>query len=123
MKFNKTVPAKTVLTISTAFIIVYLLTKWHWAIIIALIIGLIGIFSAYLSKKLDFLWMKLIWLINLIVPNILLGIIFYLFLFPISVLSKVFGRNQPLNLKNKNNSSNFKNCNKSFDKASFEKTW
>ncbi|MBI4945058.1 MAG: hypothetical protein HY840_01505 [Bacteroidetes bacterium] len=122
MKKIKTNPIKTVLTISMGFIIVYLITKWNWAIFVSLLIGLIGIFSNYLSKKIDFIWMKIAWLLGLIVPNILLTAIFFLFLFPIAVLARLFSNKDPLNLKNRSNSI-FRNSSKQFDKASFEKTW
>ena len=122
MKKTKTGPTKTVLTISVGFVVLYLITKWNWAILIALMVGLIGIFSTHLSKMIDSLWMKLTWFLNLILPNILLGAIFFLLLFPIAVLSRLFGKNDPLNLKNKT-ASTFRNSNKQFDKASFEKPW
>lgn len=122
MKKLKTDPTKTVLTISIGFTVVYLITKWNWAISVSLVIGLIGILSTYLSKKIDYLWLKLSWILSLIVPNILLGILFYLFLFPISYLSRLFGEKDPLILKNQTDSI-FRNSNKQFDKASFEKPW
>ena len=122
MKKHKTDPTKTVLTITVGFIVLYLFTKWNWTILIASGIGLTGLFSTRLSKIIDFLWMKLAMVLSLIMPNILLSIIFFLFLFPVAVLSRVFGKNDPLNLKDKAG-SNFKDSNRSFDKASFEKTW
>jgi hypothetical protein len=122
MKKQKTDPTKTVLTITVGFIVLYLFTKWNWTISIALAVGLTGLFSTRLSKIIDFLWMKLAMVLNLIMPNVLLSIIFFLFLFPVAVLSRIFGKNDPLNLKDKAG-SNFKNSNRSFDKASFEKTW
>ena len=118
----KTDPTKTVLTISVGFVIIYLITKWHPAIIVSLVVGLTGILSSYLSKKIDWLWMKLSWILSLIVPNIVLAIVFYLFLFPVSVLSKLFGRKDPLILKNKSDSI-FRNRTKEFERTSFEKPW
>jgi hypothetical protein len=122
MKNLKTNPVKTVLTISVGFLLIYVVTKWKGAIFVSLMTGLIGICSDYLSQKIDFLWMKLTWLLSLIVPNILLGIIFYLFLFPISVLSGLFGKKNSLHLKNKADSV-FITVNENFDKTSFEKSW
>lgn len=122
MEKHKTNPAKTVLTISVGFIVVYLITKWNWAILAALIIALIGFFSIRLSKVIDFLWMKFTWLLSLIVLNVLLSAVFFLFLFPIAVLSRLFGNGDPLNLKNKAESV-FIDSNKKFDKSSFEKPW
>lgn len=122
MKNIKTEPTKTVLTIAVGFIVIYFVTKWMPALWVALIVGLIGVFSTYLTEKIDFLWMKLAWVLSLIVPNILLTIIFYLFLFPIALLAKIFGNKDPLRLKN-TGASNFVNCEKEFDKASFEKPY
>jgi hypothetical protein len=113
---------KTILIISVGLVFVYLVTKWKWIIYISLIIGLIGIFSSYLSKKIDFLWMKLTWILSLIVPNIILCIVFYLLLFPLSILSKIFSKKDQLHLKN-NCDSVFISINKDFDKGSFEKPW
>jgi len=121
-KTQKTDPVKTVLTISVGFTVLYFITKWDWTIITALVVGLAGVFSSYLSKKIDFLWMKLAWFLNLIVPNVLLTIIFFLLLFPLALLSRIFGKKDPLILKNKKDSY-FKNCNRQLDKTSFEKPW
>jgi hypothetical protein len=122
MKIQKTDPVKTVLTISVGFMVLYFITKWDWAIITALVVGLAGVFSTYLSEKIDFLWMKLAWVLNLIAPNILLTVIFFLLLFPIAILSRMFGKNDFFNLKDIND-SNFKDSNRQLDKASFEKPW
>ena len=113
---------KTILTISIGFTVVYLITKWNWAISVSLLIGITGILSNYLSEKIAFLWIKLSWVLSLIVPNILLSMIFYLILFPISLLSRITTGKDPLILRNETNST-FRDVNKEFDKASFEKTW
>ena len=122
MKNLKSEPVKTCLTIAMGFVMVYVATKWNGALLISLGVGGIGMFSEYLSKKVDFLWMKLTWVLSLIVPNILLGSVFYLFLFPISVLSKIFGKKDPLLLKNTQNST-YVASNKVFSKVHFEKPW
>ncbi len=122
MKDKKTNITKTILTISVGFVLVYLATKWNWAILVSFVVGLIGIVSTYLSQKIEFLWDKLTWLLSLVVPNILLSAVFYLFLFPVSILSKLFGKKDPLRLRNKG-SSVFVKVDKDFDKTSFEKPW
>ena len=122
MEKIKIEPAKTVLTITVGLTLIYLITGWKWAIPVAFIIGLAGIVSDYLAGKIDFAWMKLAWFLGLIIPNIILAIIFFLFLFPISLLSKIFGNKDPLQLKN-NKESNFVTCEKDFQKAHFEKPW
>jgi len=122
MKTQKTNPKKTVLTICIGLIILYLITKSEWTLMAAMFIGLAGLFSTYLSTKIDYVWMKLSWLLSLIIPNVLLFIIFFFLLFPTALLSRLFGQRDPLNLKNRSQ-SNFKDTNKKFDKFSFEKPW
>lgn len=115
-------PSKTVLTISIGFLIVFLSTKWTWAISVSLIVGLAGVISDYLSSKIDFVWMKLTWALSLIVPNILLGLLFYMLIFPLSILAKVFRKKDPLMVKGGFNST-YIELTKQFNKESFENTW
>ena len=122
MKTQDSNPARTVLTICVGFIVLYLITGWEWTLPVALVIGLAGLFSTYLSTKIDYLWMKLSWLLSLLIPNILLCIIFFFLLLPIALLSRLFGNKDPLNLRNKVQST-FHDSNKQFDKFSFEKPW
>ena len=122
MQKFKSNPSKTVLTISMGFLVMYLFAKWNWAIKVSVIIGLIGVFSTYLSKKIEWLWMGLGGLLGLVVPKILLSIIFYLFLFPIASLSKLFTKTDTLMLKNERKST-FNDSKKEFVKADFEKIW
>lgn len=122
MKLAKSEPAKSVLAITVGFIIIYLATHWKGALTIATLVGLAGVLSSYLARLIDLVWTKLAKLLSLIVPNILLSAIFYLFLFPISLLSKLFGNKDPLRLKNKG-ASMYVDVNHKFDKASIEKPW
>lgn len=122
MKKEKTNPSQTVLTIVVGLIILHFMTGRCWILPVALAIGFAGIFSNYVSEKIDYLWMKLARLLGMIIPNILLALLFFFLLFPIAVLSRFFGQKDPLNLKNKSD-SNFKDVNKEFDKISFKKIW
>ena len=115
-------PVKTVLIITVGFVIVYMATKWTWAIKVSVLIGLLGLLSEYLAKKIDLFWMKLAWVLSLIIPNVLLTIIFYFFLTPLALLSRLFGKKNQLTLKNTERSL-FNDHKIDFDKASFEKPW
>lgn len=115
-------PAKTVLTICLGFLVVFLITKAKWALTTAVIVGLAGLFSDFLAKKIEWLWMKLAQVLALIVPNILLGAIFYLFLFPVALLSRLFGKKDPMRLKN-SSATVWVEKKTGFDAASFEKPW
>ena len=111
----------TILIISMGFLILYLLFLWQWAVYVSLIVGVVGIISSYLSKKIEWGWMKLAKIMGYIIPNILLSIVFFLFLFPISLLSKLFSKD-PLMLSEKYKTY-FIDINKEMDKKSFEKIW
>ena len=115
-------PSKTVLVITVGLLIVFMVTHWQPALISSMLIGIAGMFSQYLAIKIDFLWMKLTWVLSLIVPNILLSIVFYTMLTPIALLSRVFSKKDELFLKN-TRPSLFKEYNKIFDKESFKNPW
>lgn len=117
----KSEPLKTVLVIVLGMMVIYLVNKSKWALLAALLIGVLGVSSPFLAKKIDFLWMKLAWILSLIVPNILLTIIFYFFLTPIALLSRLSQKNS-LYLKN-TESSMFKDTTTKIEKSSFEKSW
>jgi len=66
---SKTDSTKILLTISVGFTVIYLITGHNWAIITSLIIGLIGVFSSYLSDLIAALWMKIAWGVKLYCPQ------------------------------------------------------
>lgn len=119
---KKSNPAQTVLTISMGFLVLFLIYGWYWVLMISLGVGIAGVFSPWLSKKIDFIWMKLAWILSLVIPPVILTIIFYLVLFPLAVLSRLLGNPDPLNLKDRTDSL-FTSSGKTFEKRDFEKIW
>lgn len=113
---------KTILTICIGFLVLFFFTDLKIFLSISLAVGIIALVSEFISKQIEFIWIKLAWVLSLIMPNILLSVIFYIILFPIALLSKLFSKKDPLMLKN-NYSSMFKVTNKTFDKKSFENPW
>jgi hypothetical protein len=114
-------PKSTILVISTGFLIIYLLFSLQWAIYVSLVVSVLGITSYTVSEKIEWLWFKLSKGLGYIIPNIILSIVFYFFLFPISALSKIFNKD-PLMLSRKYNSY-FIDIKKGMDKKNFEKIW
>ena len=117
----KSNPVKTILVIVTGLLIFYFFSKINLLLNIILVLGLIGIFSPFISRKIEYLWFKLAYVLGLIIPNIVLGVIFYFFLFPIALLSRITSKD-PLVLRNNSNTI-YKEVNKSFNKESFKNTW
>ena len=119
---TKTDPIKTVLIIVLGLLILYLKFQLNWILYVALFIAAGGVVSQKITKIIDFLWMKLAWVLSLIVPKIILTIIFYVLLFPIATMAKVLGVKNGIVLKN-NDTSSFKEVNKIFENTTFEKPW
>ncbi len=122
MKKIQSHPTKTVLTICLGFLVVYLITKHRWALTVAVLVCLAGLFSDFLAEKIDWAWGKLTEVLALIVPNILLSAVFYLFLFPVAILARLFGKKDPLMLK-KGPATTWVEKKTGFDAPSFEKPW
>jgi len=53
MEQEKKDPVKTMLTLTVAFIALYIVKKWNWALIAALLTGSTGMFSDFLSRKVE----------------------------------------------------------------------
>jgi hypothetical protein len=122
MKAIKSNPAKTALIISMGFLMVFLIYRLDWAIMVSLSVGLIGALFEGVSKLIEKVWFKLAKILSFIVPNILLAFVFFLFLFPLSLLNKLFRKSDPLKLRN-NSPSLFKNRNELISKSHFENMW
>jgi len=111
----------TVLVISMGFLVLYLLFSWTWAIWVALATGVTGALSGHAARLIETGWMKLGHLLGLIIPNILLGAVFYLVLLPVALLSRISGKD-PLRLSSRYDSYFF-DVNREYDRKGFEKTW
>ena len=122
MKKNKNSnPVNTLLVIVLGFLLVYKLFGYSWSLNISLYIGLLGFISRRFLKIIDYVWHKIALILSYFVPNIILSIIFYFFLLPISLLSKIF-RDDLLRLKNNYNSM-WNSYNRNIDRIYFEKIW
>ena len=115
-------PYQTILVICTGLAIIYLWSQWKWTIWVAVLIGLLGIFSPFMAKKIDYLWMQFAYLLSLFLPNIILSLIYFLLLVPLAMLSRLLNRKDVLQLKESKRST-FKSINKTFQSSSFENPW
>lgn len=111
----------TILTLVIGFLLLYLLFSWRWSLYVSFSIGVIGIISPYLSEKIHKIWIKFSAILGFIVPKILLSIVFYFVLVPISFLFRMFNKD-PLMLSDKYDSY-FITVNRDYDTKSFENTW
>lgn len=108
-------------------IILALLVGWKWTssmffFYATIILSIVVLFSERAMVGVDFLWMKLTWLLSLIIPRVILSLLFYFFLTPLAFLSRIFGDGDPLQLKRPTNSM-FRVEEPLPGATSFEKMW
>ena len=119
---NKVDATKTVLLLVLSGVVFYFIYRQDWMLFVGLVVGVLGLISDTMSFYIDFLWRKLGWLLGLVVPKVILSIVFFIFLTPLAILSRIFGPKDPLHLTFKGGSL-FKVVDKKFHKSHFEKMW
>jgi len=82
------------LIIVTGLLIIYLIKNWTPLIIIAGLIGFVGIFLNKPASWITWLWYKLGDLLGKIIPKIILLIIYFLFLVPLAFFYRLFSKNE-----------------------------
>lgn len=113
---------ETMLVITVGFLLVYVFLKRPVFLDIALIVGLAGIFSFYVSEKVDWFWNKLSLVLGGISNGILLTIVFFLVLTPIGLMRR-WRKKGSLTYFDPGKTSNFSERAHSFTKKDLENTW
>ena len=95
-----------VFSIFFLLISVYLLLNndpiYYWSLFVSFIFLILGLMNSKILSPLNLLWFKFGILLGKIVSPVVMGIIFFLVVTPISILLKIFGKDV-LNLKFNNN--------------------
>ena len=112
---------ETVLVLVLALLVLYYLQKKPVFFFAAVTIGLIGLFMPVLAEKIHWLWMKLAEGLGFVTSKVVLTIIFFVVLVPLSGLSKLF-RKPAIKLKG-DAASSFKNRNFTYTPKSMEDVW
>ena len=81
---------ETCLVISTGLIVFWFIYGAKILLTIALVIGLIGVFVPALAKWVNWAWYKLADVMGFVMSKVLLSIVFFVFLFPVALLAKLF---------------------------------
>jgi hypothetical protein len=111
----------TMLIFAIVLIILYLVNKHVYFLYGALLAGGIGILIPSLSRLIHNLWMKLAEMLGFVMNKVILGIVFFIFLVPVALLSRLFRKN-PLKVK-KNTTTYFSDRNFTYTKKSLEQLW
>ena len=95
-----------VFSIFFLLISVYLLLNndpiYYWSLFVSFIFLVLGLMNSKILSPLNLLWFKFGLLLGKIVSPVVMGIIFFLVVTPISIILKIFGKDV-LNLKFNNN--------------------
>ncbi|KAF0236710.1 MAG: hypothetical protein FD181_2480 [Prolixibacteraceae bacterium] len=95
---------ETSLVLTTGFLLIYLLTQNELFLYLAFAFGITGIFIKLLAKYIAIAWFKLADILNYFMSKIILGTLFFVVLFPISLLYKISNKDK-LRLKKSKDST------------------
>ena len=116
------------IVIGVAFAVLGLLFWWrnksfyHWVLIIAALFLITGFLFPILLKPVHKIWMTFALLIGFVMTRVILLVLFYIVLTPISLISRLFGT-QYLDLKYKDGKNSYwtYRIQKEFNKEIYEK--
>ena len=95
-----------VFSIFFLLVYIYLLLNndsiYYWSLLVSFIFLVLGLMNSKILSPLNLLWFKFGILLGKIVSPIVMGVIFFLVVTPISIILKIFGKDI-LNLKFNNN--------------------
>ena len=129
MKAPKAIREKeleTILTLCVALVVIFFVTKQqhNYLLKIGVVLGLIGMFSTFLTAKISWAWLKVGELMGAVLSKVILSAVFFLFLFPIAMLSRMFnGGKNSLQLKKGNESSYYFTRNHKYEASDLKNVW
>lgn len=89
---------------------------------IAFVIGLVSIFIPVAARAIEWLWLKFALALGWVNSRILLTIVYFVFLMPIALLSRLFTKD-PLMLKAKKSPTLYNTRNHLYKKEDLENIW
>ncbi len=103
---NKEKNLETCLVISTGMILLWFIYGNALFLQIAFALGIIGLFVNPIANWVTWIWYKIADVLGMIVPKILLSLIFFVFLFPVAAIYRLFNSDN-LQLKKKETGSSY----------------
>jgi hypothetical protein len=114
---------QTCLVISTGLLVIYLLHPAKPLVWAAIGLGAVGAFLPGLAHWVDWAWYKLAEGMGWVMSKVLLTLVFFVFLVPMALLSRAFGKKDSLQLKRKNGSSYWTERNHVYEGKDMENVW
>ncbi len=104
MKTDRTKILETSLVLTTGFLVIYFISSDLVFLYVSFAFGFIGIFIKPLARYIAIAWFKLADILNFVVSRIVLGILFFIILFPVSIFYRIKNRNK-MKMKHSENSN------------------
>jgi len=114
---------ETLLAIIAGLLVIYIATKRMAFVTVSVLLALTGLFSSYLTSKIAWLWNGLSHIMGAVMSRVILSVMFFLFLFPIAIISRLFRKNDSLQLKRTNESSYYATREHSYSPEDLENPW
>ncbi len=118
---DQTTKYQSLLVIVLGFSIIALFFDWQYLLYGVLALGVLSMMFSSFGDLVVKLWFKLAHALGWVNARVLLSIVFFLFLFPISLLYRLFSKDDMM-LKNNYNST-FKIRNHKYIKEDLENIW
>lgn len=114
-------PYETVLALCLALLIVHFVFEQAWAVPASLALGLLGLLSGTLARWIHLFWLRLTHYLGFVMTHVLLFLVFYLFLWPISLLYQLAGKRTMR--KRVGEQSNYVDRDHVYGKEEMERMW
>ena len=111
----------TILVLVLAFIGVYIYSDKIILLYLAVGIGLVSLLFPWAAKEIHFLWMKLSVLLGSVSAMVILTLIYFLIIVPLSFIARLTGKK--FIILHRKNKSYFKPRNFLYDRESIENVW
>ncbi|HXO75099.1 MAG TPA: hypothetical protein VN824_07700 [Puia sp.] len=119
-------PKETVLVITVGLLLLYLLFKNRVFLYCAVVIGLAGVLSFYLSGKIDWVWNKLSVVMGAVSNRVLLALVFFFVVMPVGLMRRIWKKKR-LTYFDKDRTTNFSEPGNGrervFEKKDMENMW
>lgn len=117
---------ETILTLCVALVVIYFVTKEQhvYLLWITTALALVGMFSKFLTTKISWAWLKLGEMMGAVMSKVILSAVFFVFLFPIALLSRVFNKGvDSLQLSKGNKTSYYFIRNHKYESKDLKNVW
>lgn len=113
---------ETILAIVLGLLVIWFFTNAKALVIISAVLAFIGLMIPMVSGWITWLWLKISHVMGWVMSKVIMSIVFYLVLFPISLLARLSNKDQ-LKLKKSNETSYYSTRNHRYSPEELENPW